>query len=164
MTIGADLVSRYSSEVDVDWWEALILSHSRFSQTYYITGGVDASQGIVDGVTRDFQPIPFDVSLPQRDAQGRGDLQVQIGAVGQELNAELEAAIAVPTEPILARYTVYIEGDLTPQYDPMLALQMTDITLTETQVVGVAQPTDTINAPFPRIIYRIDSFPGLDRR
>ena len=164
MTISAALQARYSSEVDVDWWEALILSHSLFDSTYYLTTRDETQQGTIDGGTQDFVPVPFKLVMPRRDANGRSDMRIIIGAVGGEVAGALESAIADPTERIRARYTVYLDGDLDPQYDPPITLSLTDIQVNETQIEAIATTADTLNKRFPSSVYRVTDFPGLDRR
>lgn len=165
MTLSAELQQRYSSEVDYDWWEALILSHSA-AGTYYLANAQDGQsrQGMLDGDLRTFLPIPFEAVLPRRDGEGQQDLQIAICNVGAEMTTAVEEAITVPTEPIRARYTVYIEGNTAPQYDPPLELSLTDIILTEAQMSATATRYNVFNKPFPGVIYRPDSFPGLNRR
>lgn len=164
MTLSAELEQRYTSEVDVDWWEALILSHSQFPQTYYLTNYHSAQQGTIDGALRTFQPVPFQIVLPSRDDGGRGDMGVAIGAIGNAITEAVDAAIEVPTERILAQYTVFILGNTEPQRTPPIELSLTGIVITESQITASATPSDTLNAPFPRVLYRPDTFPGLARR
>lgn len=164
MTISASLQERYSNEVDVDWWESIVLSHPLFPQTYYLTSHFEQQQGSVDGVTRTFIPVPFKFLWPDRSEAGRGDMSLSIGNVSQDLTAALEAAIEDPTERIAVEFNTYLEGSTTPQYTPSIKLSLTDVALTELSVSGVATHADTLNAPFPRVLYRIDQFPGLARR
>lgn len=164
MTISTELQQRYSSEVDVDWWEALILSHSKFTQTYYLANTIDAQYGSIDGATQTFQPVPFAFSWPARSDSGRGDMSVSIGAIGNEVTAEIERALEDPTERIKAQFTVYLFSSTISQYDPPIELSLTNIVATEQQISGQATNADTLNAPFPRVVYRGDQFPGLVRR
>lgn len=164
MTISAALQTRYSTEVDVDWWEALVLSHSKFSQTYYLCSDFDDQRGYIDGAVRTFDRVPFEFTWPDRSDTGRGDMQVVIGAIDTNIVAEIESALTDPTERIKARFTVFILGNTTPQYEPPIELSLTNIVVTEAAVSGVATNVDTLNAPFPSGVYRTDTFPGLARR
>ena len=164
MSISGAMKTRYSTEVDVDWWEALILNHSRFSQAYYLCSDFDDQQGYIDGALQTFKRVPFQFTWPDRSDTGRGDMQVVIGAIGTKIVAEIESALRDPTERIMARFTVFILGNTTPQYEPPIELSLTNIVVTESTVSGVATNVDTLNAPFPSVIYRTDTFPGLARR
>lgn len=166
MSISLELRDRYSSEVDVDWWEGLVLTHSQFTRGYYLNNGPRrvSLPGKVDGIAHDFEPFPFEVVLPQRDSAGRSDMRVMIGAVGTQINKEMNLAIKNPTERISARYTVYLYGSSAPQYDPPISFSLTDVTVTNTQIECLARTVDTLNAAFPRNIYRTIDFPGLLRR
>lgn len=164
MAISSKLQTLYTSEVDVTWFEVLIISHSQFTKTYNITNAYGTKQGYVNGSLITFENIPFELSLPKRDAAGRSDLTLAIGVVGNNLTAELDLAIEKPEERIKLQYTVYINGDLNMQYDPPLELSLTNIEANTQQMTGQATQADTLNAPFPRLVYRPEPFPGLVRR
>lgn len=163
MTISAELQARYSSEVDVDWWEALILSHPA-AGSYYLCNTPEPMQGIIDRSLQTFLPVPFDAKLPSRDGEGQQDLQIAVCNVGAEMSAAIEAAITQPEIAIRCRYTVYIVGDTAPQYDPPFELSLTDVVLTESQLTGTATRADVINRRFPSVLYRPSTYPGLSRR
>lgn len=165
MPISTTLQSRYRSEVDVDWWEALIISHSLFG-TYYLANAQDGKmrRGVVDGKTQTFIAVPFEVILPSRDGEGGQDMSLAICNVGAEMMGALEKAIEDPTEAIRCRYTVYIEGNTTPQRDPPFELSLTDISANEQQVNATATNARIWNIPFPSVVYRGEQWPGLIRR
>jgi len=163
VTISAELQTRYSTEVDVDWWEAIIISHSRMA-TRYLANTKEAKSGTIDGAVRSFAAVPFRAVLPKRDGGGDQAMSLQICAVGGEVLSQLDLAIEDPTEPIRVRYTVYIDGDTAPQYDPPLEMAMTDVVCTEQAITATVSRADLINRPVPRVLYRPGAFPGLDRR
>lgn len=174
MPISAELEARYSSEVDVDWCDALIISHSSFS-TLYICNTIDGFMGIVpseDGtssISAPFVPVPFSVVLPMRDDSGTQEMSIAISNIGLNAQNSLNLAIQTPEEPIKIRYTIYIipkepSGDLEPQYDPLLTLTMTDITVALDVVTATATRSDVLNLHFPLELYRPEYFPGLSRR
>lgn len=165
MTISAALQQRYSSEVDFDWFEALILSHSAVGALYLAKVGDGKSRtGTIDGSTRTFLAVPFEVVLPRKDGEGQQDMTLTIGNVGSEMTNALNKAITKPQEPIRCRYTVFIEGNKTPQINPPLELSLTDIALTEEVVTATATRYNVFNRPFPSVVYRNTEFPGLKRR
>ena len=164
MPLSAALQTRYTTEVNIDWVNAIILSHSLFTSTYYITAHAVAHQGKVDGVTHDFVPIPFQIQLPRRDGQGQQDLGLSICNIGKEVYNAVQAASAKPNEQIRCRYTIYILGNLDPQIDPMLDLSLTNISINDLAVSATATRAQLFNLPFPALRYRPDLFPGLNRR
>jgi hypothetical protein len=165
VTISAELQQRYSSEVDFDWFEALILSHST-AGALYLAKAEDGENriGTIDGVDQTFLAIPFEVVLPRKDGEGQQDMTVRIGNVGEEMTHALDAAVALPHEPIRCRYTVFIEGNKTPQINPPLELSLTDISLTQELMTATATRYNVFNRPFPSVVYRNTEFPGLKRR
>jgi hypothetical protein len=166
MTISAELQARYTSEVDVDWWEALVLSHPAWSADLYLTGIKESAPrvGLWEGVSRTFTPALGEVVLPKRDPGGDQAMAVEIDAVGAGVLTLLQAAIADRRVPPTAQYTVYIEGETGPQIDPPWTLVISDVAYDEARVLATVSRADLINAPFPRQIFRPEQWPGLDRR
>lgn len=165
MTISAALQQRYSSEVDVDWWEAIIISHPAAGSLYLANAADGQSRrGTIDGATRTFLPVPFKVKLPDRNGDGQQDLGVAICNVGKEMVDAVEKALTQPAEPIRFRYTVFIEGNATPQINPPFELNLTDIMITPEALTGTATRYNVFNRRFPYILYRGEEFPGLVRR
>lgn len=163
MAITPELQAIYTGEADLDVWEGLVLSHPR-AGTRYLANTASAVSGEVDGAVRTFEPVPFVAVLPDRDAEGRQDLRLQICALGGEVRALLNAAIADPTTPVSCRYGVWIYGDTALQSGALLALNLTNIVLTMDGVACIASRADILNKSIPAQLYRIDTDPGLDRR
>lgn len=163
MTISAELQERYKSEVNVDWVDALIISHPEI-ETVYICNHIDPITANFDGGSHEFLSIPFKITLPSKETTGRQDLSLVISNIFNQGKQVLDAAIKDPKNPIKLFYTIYILGNSEPQYDPPIELSLTDITLTETTLVGTATRSDIINLAFPSQVYRPKSFPGLVRR
>jgi hypothetical protein len=163
MALSAAMQQRYTTEVDIDWWEALILSHSA-AGTYYLTNDHQVQYGNFNGEKRLFQPIPFEVVLPTLDGEGQQDLQIRICNVGEEMLKALDKVRQRPEEPIRCQATAFIKGNLDPQYDPPWDLTLTDIELNREVFSGTATRTDVFNMRFPRQLYRPDRYPALVRR
>jgi hypothetical protein len=143
--------------------QALVLSHPGFPRTYYITNYPVAFEGIVNGVVRDFEVVPFRAVEPKKDDTGHQDLRIAIDNVGPELMEALEGATSRMDTPIECIYLIFADKDPSPQNDPPLYLQLTSVEAQVTQIVGAATRADIVNAAFPRRIYRTSEFPGLDR-
>lgn len=169
MSLSAEMQARYSTEVDIDWCEALIISHSTFGYLY-ICNTIESFEALVpneDGsgsTTQTFLPVPFSIILPKRDESGTQEMSVAISNIGLQAQTALNDAIKKPREPIKLRYTIYILGDENPQYDPFLSLTMTDITVALDVVTATATRSDILNLKFPNELYRTEAFPGLNRR
>jgi len=163
MSISDELAERYATEVDVDWYEALGLSHPAVAPMYIGTHP-EPQLGTMDGAEQTFWPVPFRVILPTRDANGRQDMSVAIGNLNREGITLLEQAISQPDQAIKVLYTVYLVGDPSPQIDPPIELALTDISVNEDVVTATATRSDILNLPFPREVYRPNWFPGLHRR
>lgn len=163
MTISADLVARYSSEVDVDWRHAFVLSHPA-ATTKYIISHTEEFQGYVDGALRLFTPVPTEIVPASRDDSGRSDMSLIWCGIGDEALSFLYDALDDATKPITCRYSIFILGDPNPQISPWLEFQLTGISVTETTVTATASRSNIINVAFPRELYRVEKFPGLRRR
>ena len=164
MTISAALQERYATEVDVDWWEGIALSHPELDAQLYLANLPVPQTGFVEGALQTFQPWPFKTVMPKRDGTGRQDLQLILSNVGQAAISILDQALRDPSIPITCRYTIYLFGNPEPQIDPPVELNLSDIVVTQEAVSCTASRSDILNLPFPREVYRPDRFPGLDRR
>jgi len=158
-----------SAPTDTQYVETLQLYHSLFptagSGGYFLNN--DFQEWLFrleDGSPVTFGPIPFAVVLPQQDARGQQDLQITIDNIGREIMAPIEAAATMPSEPITVIYRVYLNQPTTyPQNDPPLELRLSNIAIGLQAVTGTATRADTLNRSFPSVLYRADTYPGLDR-
>ena len=174
MAISQDLIDRYETETTVDWFEALSIYHSEFSpstdpeaDTYYIHNGVTENSitGVVDGQLKSFFAAPFQVALPTRDGEGRGDLTINFSFPQTLISEQLEKALANPLEPIIVRYSAFLYADRSVAlYDPWLKFYMTEISTNENTVTATCRISDLVNKSFPTGVYRGVNFPGLVRR
>jgi len=163
MTISAELITRYTTEVDVDWRHAFILSHPN-AETKYIISHTEEFMGMVDGTLQFFLPVPTEITPASRDDSGQSDMRLSWCGIGGEALAFLYDALEDATKPITCLYSIFILGDSSPQLDPWLEFQLTSIQVTEETVTATASRSNIINVPFPREVYRVERFPGLRRR
>jgi len=165
MTISAELQQRYQTEVDVDWWEAVIFNHATAGALYLVNSeDGQVRRGSIDGAVREFIPIPFVVSLPERSGDGQQDLGITVGNIGKEMTIMVENAMKAPENPIRFRYTIFIEGNTTPQINPPFELTLTDVMLTQKALTGTATRYQVFNRSFPNVVYKPSEWPGLVRR
>jgi len=167
MTITPELKRIYASAPqDTRYIETLELRHSKFpAGPFYITNDLQTWDFLLeDGTQQLFKILPFKLVLPNQDGRGQQDLTVTIDNIGQEAIEAIDAANTDPTENIQVVYRVYLDRRLTlPQNDPPLRLTLTNVAITLESITGAATKADTLNRVFPSVLYRVDSFPGLDR-
>lgn len=166
MAIGRELKRVYASAPsDRKYVETLELAHSAFPQTFYINNGQKLwTFQTIPGLVVTFNPVPFLVVPPKLDGKGQQDLQITLDNVGRDAMNALELAAANPRENIRVTLRVYLNiANSLPQNDPPLVLSLANIEVTNEAISGTATRADTLNRPFPSVIYRIDTFPGLDR-
>lgn len=166
MTISAALKEIYASAPTTQRFiETLAFSHSLFPQTYYVTSDNQPWQFLLEtGQLVTFVAMPFRIVLPSLDGQGQQDMGLTIANIGRDLVDPLEAAIALPEEPIRCTYRVYLDTAATvPQNDPPLSLIITGVQVTREAVSATATRTDVLNRAFPFTFYRYSDFPGLRR-
>lgn len=170
MAISGALHARYTSEVDVDWRSAVILSHPIAGDYYCIANheaflgqcGGDYSPGALRSAW--FNAVEMQIVLPSRDDSGKSDMGIVWDGIQGEIATYLATASADGTHPIKCYFTIYILSSQAPQIAPFMEFNLTGITVTEEQVAATASRADVINKKFPSKVYRLDKFPGLRRR
>ena len=164
MTISAELQERYTTEVDVDWRDALVLSHPQ-AATVYLIDHTEEFEGLDHlGYGQLFVPVPMQITPPSRDDSGNSDMSITICGIEQEALNFLYDALDDATQSIRCWYSIFILGDPNPQIVPWLEFQLTGIAVSESVVTATASRSSVINKPFPNELYRLSRFPGLRRR
>ena len=166
MPITAELKRVYASApVDTRYVETLALWHSTWDRVHYITNDVQAwIFALENGALVEFRVIPFLVVLPTQDGKGQQDLAITIENIGREIMDYIELASTRPSEPIAVTYRVYLDRpNSAPQNDPPLALTVSSLVVGLDAITGTATRADTLNRQFPSVLYRLDTYPGLDR-
>lgn len=164
MTLSADLQTRYATEVDVDWHHALILSHPS-ATTRYLIGHTSGQLGAVDGHLQLFRPVAITLTPYGADDSGRQEMPITIDGlgIGSEARAFMGQCLQDPSEPVLVRYTRYLEADTTAQDSPLVEFHMSQPIITRNSVAFGATRADIINRTFPTELYSAAKFPGLRR-
>ena len=145
--------------------ETLSLFHPAWETPYHFTTHVDPFEGEVRGQLVTFTPHLFQARLPKRDGEGRFDMAIDLAIGGPGFVEALMAArptLTAPQTRIEAEYNVYLPGDVTPQ-DVSLLLELTQIAAQGETLTGRARFYGWLSGRFPREIYRLDRFRGLDR-
>jgi hypothetical protein len=145
--------------------ETLEFSHSRFSKVFrFVCDLTDWELALEDGSLTTFLMLPFKIVLPSTvSGSGNQDLKIAISNISRQMMDELEAANALPTEPVKCIYRVYIDTANSPPQSDAIELTIVDVTAEANQITAIARRADILNRPFPYTMYRIDKFPGLDR-
>jgi len=169
MAINNELVERYSRETAVDWFEALDFYHSEFlgDGHYYVHNGLTENSLFctVGAQLESFFAAPFQVALPTRDGEGRGDIQINFSFPQTLISEQLELALNNPLEAVSLKYTCFLYTDRqTPLYDPWIQFYVTEVSSNESTVSITGQISDLVNRRFPNGVYRGVNFPGLIRR
>jgi hypothetical protein len=163
MTISAELQARYSTECDIDWRHAFVLSHSK-APTAYLIDHTELFDGLVDGVLQTFIPVPTSFVPPSLDDSGTQEAQIVWCGIGAEAKMFLDLAATDPMEPVVCRQTIYILGNPQPQNDPFTEFALAAVTFTRVGVAVTASRSDIFNRQFPTEAYRLSRFPGLLRQ
>ena len=143
----------------------LTLEHSQFSQTHWLINRPYALNLTLEtAAVQQYLPGYFSLKLPNLDGKGQQDISVSIQNVDRVLVDELELASQTPDERVRATLRLFLEDDPTdgPQNYP-LQLSFSAIQATSEAVSGVAGRPDVLNRPFPMDVYRVTTWPGLDR-
>jgi hypothetical protein len=164
MALSADLILRYTTQADVDWRHAFVLTHATMADPVYLIDDTQLFEGIVDGHVREFQPVPMDLRLPSRDNDGRQDLTVTWCGIADPAKTFLDTAITDGLSPISCRHTIFILGNQNPQIDPWIEYYFSQVSITREAVSATASRADILNRKFPTQMYRFSRFPGLRRQ
>jgi len=153
-----------SAPSDVVLLDTLIISHPSLpgETKYLINARENYTLTLSDGVTeQEFTAYAFKFKLPPAGDNGVQDLQLVIDNVDRTVSDFLALAKEYRT-PAKVIYAPYLSSDLTtPQLDPPLSLNLTDVKVTNFQVSGRATFADLINKKHPLQLYTRSRFPSL---
>lgn len=151
-----------SAPAGVVYLETLQFSHPLVAQDKFIVQDrVDKVMTLEDATTHTFKACAFRMELPASGDNGLQELSIAIDNVDEEIGVFLET-VKDSLVPVTVRYRPYLSTDLTtPQLDPPLVLNLTDIVMSAAEVTGRATFADIINRKFPTDFYTRRRFPGL---
>jgi len=114
-----------------------------------------------NGVSRIFEPLGFQFTLPPQNDEGFRSLNLAIDNVGRRISDFVKIAKSQPVA-VETIYRPYLSDDLTaPQMIPPLLLYLKDLQVTGMQVTARATFRDLANKKFPAELYTRDRFPSL---
>ncbi len=149
MALSEELKKIYSSNpVGQRFYDTVEISHSMFSQTYYmIQDAEDHQLKLEDGSVVTFMAFGFSIRLPKK-----GDVQQDIGFVFDNVSRaampELEVAATKIEEPIKLVYRAYIDSSDSPQTSP-ISLVLTNIVADNFTVTALATRSDLYKRKIP---------------
>lgn len=148
-------------------WETLSFSHPSFYQYWHLTTCPEEFTAEVEtGNSLTFIPGPISISQPDKTSEGRHDMAVGI-AVIPEVISEVVRASTEADKPINLVYRQFLQEfeTITQAGDPItLELNGLSVDVFNNTITGIAAFPDLVRKPFPSEVYRINTFPGLDRK
>lgn len=165
MPISEDLKRVYSSApTNINYVNTLMFTHSLFSKVWAIANFTREMRfQLENGLFETFLPIPFQFVLPANNTGGNQDLNFAICNVGREIMDEIEAAIALPSEPVKCIFRVYLDQPDTPPQNDAIELTVSQVNFSIDTVTANARRFDMLNYGFPNVFYETQHFPGLKR-
>lgn len=146
----------------VVYLETLQLSHPLVgTDIFLVNDRVGHTMTLETAVPKVFRACAFRMALPASGDGGIQELSLAIDNVGREISDFINT-VRDSLSPVSVTYRPYLSTDLTtPQMDPPLVLNLTDIVVTAVEVTGRATFADIINRKFPTDFYTRSRFPGL---
>ncbi len=138
MALSEALKEVYSSNPkEVRSYETIELSHSNFSETFYmVLDDVNHDWELEDTSTVTFVAFPIKIKLPELGS-AQQDISFVFSNVGREAMPELEHAAENMEEPIRLKYRVFIDGDDTQQ-TTAINLILTNIVADNKAITAIA--------------------------
>lgn len=142
--------------------ETLEISHPAVGGTIYLVkNSEDLTMKLENGTSVLFEAAGFRMTLPAVTEDGLQELRIAIDNVDRRISDFLDQA-KNSTETVKVKYRPYLSTDLeTPQMNPPLELNLTDVSVTVFEVTARATFADIINKKFPSDIYTRARFPSL---
>ena len=128
---------------------------------YLIRDSADHTLKLEDGSSQIFQGYPFDV-IQQEVGSDQVDIGIVLDNVSLEIIGNIELAAQNTSVPIQMTFSVYMEGDDTPQITP-IQLALTEVVVDMMTVTCKASRTDLFKRklPFGKNTYFLSNFEGL---
>lgn len=128
---------------------------------FLVADRVDHTFKLEGGATQVFQACAFALSLPPSGEGGAQTLQVKIDNTDKQVSDYLEQVVDT-NKPVRLTFRPYLNSDPnTPQMNPPLVLDLTDVDVKGVEVSGKASFVDVINKQFLTSRYTRDRFPSL---
>lgn len=163
MTLSPELIKVYASGgVNETWVECLTITHPQFTAPWNITNSPYMFIATTEtGASITFSPYPFQASLAGTGESGNQDVEIVISNVEKTPIDEIERAAEDPTQQIQMVYRIWLESKLDSPGYVVDGLSISEVNITETEIVARASASDMLNRSFPTVLYTPAKFPGL---
>jgi len=144
--------------------ECIEISHSMFTQTYYIVRNVPTGVTVVheDTTSHTYVYYPLRLNMGSDLANLDQSITIELGDLGEIIPTEIDRIRDSNTfdERPVVKYRIYSSGDLTsPIYGPV-TYEIQNVTFNKTGCTLEARPP-TVNINKTGEIYKLDRFPML---
>ena len=135
--------------------------HDDFDPIRLVNNYADIMATLENGDIVSFTSHSFTLGLPGDNETPSPRLSVKIENTTRELVLAIDSVVN-STTPIRLIYRPYLSTDLTtPQYDPPLSMELSNITATTSSVSAQARFGELANTKFPKETYTVEKFPQL---
>lgn len=108
-----------------------------------------------------FEPVGFNITLPSSGDNGLQEIDITLDNVSKRITDFIKKVLTAD-EPVRVYYRPYLLTDPnTPQMNPPMYLNLSDVTITSKTVTGKATFVDVLNRNFPNDKYTRKRFPSL---
>lgn len=151
------------------YMEALSLWHPAMREAVHVTNNVEGFYGEAgNNNIVYFNPVPFDIKLPDKDTSGTQAINVAFSNVQHRLIDDIEAMASMPYRHVDCHYRIFINGQfntagtgLVQQLKPSWKYEIPRFVVTRETIVAVASRVNMHNKGFPGRLYTSEHFPGL---
>ncbi|PPD36743.1 MAG: transcriptional regulator [Methylomonas sp.] len=119
------------------------------------------------GQFKTFVGYNFDIELPGVESLASPTVKITIDNVSQEIITQLDQAVILP-DLLYVTYRPYLSNDVdgsgrlnAPHMDPVLTLQVDQVSADSANITAIASFGDFANRRFPFEEYTVTRFPGL---
>lgn len=147
----------------VRYVETLTIEHPSLGADtiYLIKDTKDITCTLEDSSTHLFKKAGFRLNLPPTGDNGVQEMALQMDNTDRRITDFIKKAKEYQA-PVKVTFRPYLSTDFTtPQMNPPLTLNLTDIVVTETEISGKCTFADIINKQFLTELYTRFRFPGL---
>ena len=173
MAISAELQDVYlNNPANIYFFEAIDLDHQVLAAALHYTNSSKSFVGLVDNAgsaTNQYTPLPFSITLPEKNTEGNQSLNISMSNVTTRLVAYINSMASAPQSPIQLTYRVYlstqknVSDEYLNQLTPPWKYEVSSVSLTQDAIIMSATKLNTHNRSFPRVRYTRTAFPGLAR-
>ena len=135
--------------------------HDDFDPIRLVNNYADITATLESGDVVVFTSHSFTLGLPGDNETPSPRLTIKIENITRDLLLAIDGVVD-STTPIRLIYRPYLSTDLsTPQYNPPLSMELSNISATVTTITAQARFGELANTKFPKETYTVEKFPQL---